>query len=178
MSDRVVSMAGNMSDTTKFCTCGWLERAAAEPSSPIGFDERLNEYHIVHGRAYTILRFCLFCGCRTPKSRRESLFEVVPEAEMERLQDLVKGIKTLDDARRILGEPDEVMETGGSRETPESETEPSRVTIYGRTFRWLHLSQSAEIFVQMPALAEVSVGLCAKRKRRVGCRPSLRHRTK
>lgn len=65
-------MAGNTSDTTKFCTCGWLERAAAEPSSPIGFDEKANEYHLVHGRFYTILRFCPFCGCKTPESRRES----------------------------------------------------------------------------------------------------------
>jgi hypothetical protein len=66
------AMAGSASDTTKFCTCGWLERAAAEPSSPIGFDETANEYHLVHGRFYTILRFCPFCGCKAPESRRES----------------------------------------------------------------------------------------------------------
>jgi hypothetical protein len=158
-------VAGNKSDTTMFCTCGWLERAAEEPSSPIGFDERLNEYHLVHGRFYSIFRFCPFCGCKAPKSRRESLFEVVPEAEMERLQNLVKGIKTLDDARRVLGEPDDVLEPGGSSGTTESEAEPPGVTFYGRMFRWLHVSTSAEVFVQVPALAEVSVGITPKPKR-------------
>ena len=158
-------MASNKSDTETFCTCGWLERAAREPSSPIGFDERLQEYHIVHGRAYSILRFCPRCGFKTPKSRREPSSEVVPGAEMDRLQGMVRGIRTLDDARRVLGEPDDVVEPGGSSQTPESEGDPPRVTLSGTMFRWLNVSKSADVSVQIPAPADVSVVISPKPRR-------------
>ncbi len=34
--------------TSTQCTCGALQRAAEEPSIPIVFDARLNEYHIMN----------------------------------------------------------------------------------------------------------------------------------
>src|SRR4029079_18495626 len=116
------------------------------------FDERLNEYHLVHGRYRANLYFCPFCGCKAPSSRRESLFEVVTESEMERLQNLIKGIRTLDDARRVLGEPDEGIEPGGSSGPSRSEKDQPAITLYGRAFRWLHLSEAAVVSVQVPAL--------------------------
>ena len=31
------------------CDCGWLERAANDPSVPIGFDAQVNEYYLQAG---------------------------------------------------------------------------------------------------------------------------------
>jgi hypothetical protein len=48
---------------------------------------------------------CPFCGGRTPESRRDKLFAAVPDDEYKRLQELTRGIKSVDDALRKLGDP-------------------------------------------------------------------------
>jgi hypothetical protein len=63
------------------CKCGFLERHAGEPDSPIRFDAQMNEYHFVYpgsmgGEARMNIYHCPFCGGRAPKSRRGDLFAV------------------------------------------------------------------------------------------------------
>jgi len=48
---------------------------------------------------------CPFCGGRTPESRRDTLFASVPNEEYEHLHALTAGVKSVEDAIRVLGNP-------------------------------------------------------------------------
>ena len=92
--------------------CGWLVRWADDPSVPIEFDADLNEYQLVTrgpGEAYSKIPFyfCPSCGHTAPKSRRESLFEPLTEGEMDRLSELARGLRSLEDVRGRFGDPDD-----------------------------------------------------------------------
>ena len=60
------------------CGCGWLERAAADPSVPIGFNPKVNEYYIEIKKGdievRMIIRFCPNCGGDAPVSTRRKSF--------------------------------------------------------------------------------------------------------
>ena len=71
--------------TEQPCTCGFLERQADDPASPIVFDARLNEYHFEYpspcaggdcptAKAEMMIYHCPFCGGAAPVSKRASLF--------------------------------------------------------------------------------------------------------
>src|SRR5437868_3163217 len=88
------------------CSCGYLERAADDPTSPIVYDARLNEYHFEYlnpcaggecgqAKASLMLYHCPFCGGTAPPSKRDLLFAVIPREEEHRLYKLLGGIKTL-----------------------------------------------------------------------------------
>ena len=93
------------------CTCKYLSDGAADPNTPIRYDPYLNEYSIIywfggggeHGSMS--IYHCPWCGGRTPESRRGDLFSSVAESEDDRLRELTAGIKALNDAFRILGNP-------------------------------------------------------------------------
>jgi hypothetical protein len=44
------------------CECGLLDRWAADPKSPIEFDERTQEYYLVHEGVRTPIQYCFQCG--------------------------------------------------------------------------------------------------------------------
>jgi hypothetical protein len=98
---------------TPECDCRTLEQYSREPSVPIEFDEKLNEYHI-RGTAGELMMiyYCPFCGGRTPDSRSKELFMHVTRAESERLKGLTRGLKTLDDVLGAFGPPDFDHPTG------------------------------------------------------------------
>ena len=82
------------------CKCGYLQRQANHPDSPIRFDAELNEYHFTHrtstgGEAKMMIYHCPFCGGRAPKSRRSELFYRLTRAEQVRLCELTKNMPTL-----------------------------------------------------------------------------------
>ena len=57
------------------CDCRTLERLSKEPSIPIEFDAKLNEYRLRGTVGEQIMIYhCPFCGGRTPNSRRAELF--------------------------------------------------------------------------------------------------------
>jgi hypothetical protein len=92
------------------CTCNYLADSAADPNTPIRYDPEVNEYAIVYswgtdGYGSMCIYHCPFCGGRTPESRRDTLFAVVPNEEYERLHALTAGIKSVEDAVRVLGTP-------------------------------------------------------------------------
>ena len=109
------------------CTCGFLTRCAKDPTSPITWDERLNEFHITyrHGESTgeLMVYHCPFCGGATPPSRRGELFHEVTPAERQRLETLFGGATTVADCLRRFGPPDQdlsegmVTESDGERET-------------------------------------------------------------
>jgi len=80
--------------TERACTCGFLERAAAEPDIPIAFEPLVDEYDIRHigdqPGGHSIIRYCPWCGGAAPKSKRDTLFATITRAEAERLQDLAR----------------------------------------------------------------------------------------
>ena len=92
------------------CRCGGLAQVAQDPTCPVEFDARLNEYHITHtienGGGYSVVNFCPFCGGSAPKSLRGSLTNPVSDAEQQRLTDLTKGLRTMADVIAAFGEPD------------------------------------------------------------------------
>jgi hypothetical protein len=100
-------MTGGPNSSAPKCDCRTLERLSKEPSVPIDFNAKLNEYYIVGAVGEEIMIYhCPFCGGRTPVSRRDELFMHVTHAEMERLNGLTRGLKTLDDVLNAFGSPD------------------------------------------------------------------------
>jgi len=137
-------------ETNYPCDCRTLDRAADEPANPIIFSARTNEYQLVYGdddnQAGMLLYYCPFCGGRTPDSQRDRLFSRITMAETDRLKELTRGIKTIDDAIRVLGEPDTDVPDGVTVVTDESETEPARVQSY-RTIIYSGLSDTAIVHI-------------------------------
>jgi hypothetical protein len=132
------------------CTCHFLERAAAEPTSSIVFDERTNEYHIVgrgagrHG--HLVVYHCPFCGGAAPKSKRSSLFAHITHAEAGRLNNLAAGMRTVREAIAKLGKPDDDMPAGLRSGRAGSTTEPPTLTSY-RTLRYERLSKTVDVLL-------------------------------
>ena len=105
------------------CRCGFLERHANSPDSPIRFDPELNEYHFVHqtsegNEALMMIYHRPFCGGKAPKSRRDELFHRLSQAEQIRLSKLTKDLRTIDEVRGALGESDFDSPTGLVVTTP------------------------------------------------------------
>lgn len=143
------------------CTCGVLARCAKDPTLPITWDERLNEFHITYrhgeGTCEMMLYHCPFCGGATPPSRRGELFHVVTPAEERRLNDLLSDITTVDDCLRRLGPPDEDRADGMA-----TESRGHRVTF--RTLRYRNLSVTVDVNVGVRADGTVWTSLSGKYK--------------
>src|SRR5258708_928247 len=95
--------------TERTCQCQGAEHLAAEPDSPIAFDARLNEYHLVRGRWYSIMFYCFRCGGRLPESTRDELFFKPDAAEQAEATSLLATAKSRADIFRLLGPADEVF---------------------------------------------------------------------
>lgn len=94
------------------CNCGSLEDGSKDPDHPIGWDAELHEYYIAFGDdGRQVVRFCMSCGGHAPQSRRDDLFHRVSDAEQARLVELISGLRTADEVRERLGEPDELLES-------------------------------------------------------------------
>ena len=141
--------------TDEQCHCGYLRDAADDPDSPIVFDARLNEFIFEypcppgdgdHAGAKSMLRVyhCPFCGGAAPKSKRGSLFASITIEEENRLSELLAGIATLDDATRMLGQPD--RDEGLTQKTPEQDGNPPRIESF-RTLVYCGLSETAEVYI-------------------------------
>lgn len=136
------------SDTKQVCTCGWFERMAAEPHTPIEYDAITNEYLLVSerpaSRGYAILRYCPGCGGSAPESRRGSLFATLTDAERSRLVQLTTGLTTFAKVVEALGEPDHDSPAGYVETRPGTDTTPERTTVH-RTLVYEKLSETARV---------------------------------
>ena len=129
------------------CDCGTLERLSKEPETPIGYDAELNEYYLRgrDGRGGGLIYHCLFCGGRTPKSRRAALFAHVTHAERMRICDIVQNLRTLPDVLAALGPPDLDQPIGGASTQP---GEGGR-TDFCRTLTYEGLSPTVDLKVSV-----------------------------
>ena len=141
------------------CACGWLERLAARPRLPIEFNEKFNEYYITDGsvdrRVEIAIYHCPFCGGAAPESKRGEFFETISDDEAKRLWVLVSGVKTIDDAFRILGTPD--------RDLPASAPDRGHHKTT-RVLTYSGLSTVAEVQVLVSSNNEVEVTIAGKYK--------------
>ena len=93
-----------------------------------------------------VIYHCPFCGGAAPKSKRALLFAVITEDEQERLGKLMKGIKSIDDAVRKLGQPDDDIASGVTRRSPEKPGHPPTIQSYRRIV-YSQLSETAELHI-------------------------------
>ena len=133
------------------CDCGWLERAANDPSVPIGFDVQTNEYFLRAGtagqaEAHYVIRFCPSCGGDAPVSHRASLFEVVTAGETIRLHEFMSKPHTRDDVVREWGPPDEYLDNGYSETEPQKPDAPARTATFD-VMRYKNVSKNAVVDV-------------------------------
>ena len=155
-------MAWQKSEVTRNCTCRWFERAAAEPGVPIRFDEEAQAYEMV-GENHSVyaMYFCPFCGCKAPESKTRSNFAEMTDAELRRLHELTKGVKTYEDAIRVLGQPEHDVEGGAGETSRGSETESPRAT-FSRLLRYESLSTTIDVDIAVPAQGPVGVSFSGK----------------
>ncbi len=148
------------------CKCGYLERQANRPDSPIQFDAALNEYHFLYltstgGNAKLMIYHCPFCGGRAPKSKRETLFATLTIAEQQRLVELTKRLRTVDEVLIALGPPDLDNEAGVICVASEREEKPEATQSY-RTLVYRKLSDTADIHVRVYPTDQVAITFIGK----------------
>jgi len=142
------------------CQCRFLQNAANDPDLPIILDELTGEFQFKYDErhrslfkkfsraifghedtdATLVIYHCPFCGGAAPESKRHLLFEVIPHEEESRLSELLKSIKTIDNAISQLGLPD--LDGHLETKTPESDGLPSRIE-YHRDIQYHGLSDVA-----------------------------------
>jgi hypothetical protein len=93
----------------RLCDCGFPERWARDPSVPIEFNPKVNEYYLVAGTKggmHHVMHYCFWCGGRLPESKRGELFTEPAESEMAQVRAVSAEAKSAADVLRVLGEPD------------------------------------------------------------------------
>ena len=91
-----------------------------------------------------MVRYCPFCGGRTPDSRCDSFFAHVTSEEETRIYDLFKGIRTVADVVARFGPPDEERENAEGVRRPARRRKPERGEVF-RGLVYKRLSPVAEI---------------------------------
>ncbi len=144
------------------CTCGFLARCAKDPTLPIAWDERLNEFHITYsnaeGTGQVMVYHCPFCGGATPPSRRGELFHEVTPTEDRRLKALFAGIRSVPDCLQRFGLPDEDLSDGFM-----TETDGKRETF--RTLLYRGLSTTVDVLVAVRASGRIWTNFQGKPKK-------------
>ena len=148
------------------CKCGFLEKRANHPDSPIRFDTNLNEYHFIHrtstgGEVTMMIYHCPFCGGRAPKSRRSELFHRLTNTERQRLCELTKNMRTLQDVTSLLGEPDIRQPIGHVRTIPERDGKPETTTSYPNMI-YKKLSEIADVHVTIYPEDKIGISFLGK----------------
>jgi hypothetical protein len=141
--------------TTVPCTCEYLRRAADDPDNPIAFEEQTGDFQYTYHDAIDDvparlnIYHCPFCGGAAPRSKRETLFHIIPHGEADRLALRLEGMDTLEEALVKLvklGTPDDDNPRGSSTRKDETETTPSFVQ-YFRTLTYRGLSDVADVWI-------------------------------
>jgi hypothetical protein len=129
------------------CRCQTLERQADDPTTPLVFDRKTDEYHILREggtkAGYAVVYYCFFCGGRAPASKRDQLFARIPEQEKHRLSQLCSKIRTFHDAIRTFGPPEHDRPSGAM--TEETDENGRRESIPYRALTYTRLSDVAEV---------------------------------
>jgi hypothetical protein len=153
------------------CKCGYLKRAADDARQPIVFDKLTGEYHFqyregdANGFSTLILYHCPFCGGAAPKSKRASLFHLIPPDEEGRLTKLLDGVTSIRGAIKKLGKADDDNPRGTGVQMPERAGRAPTMQWF-RTLRYEKLSKVADVWVTERADGRASWRLQGKAKKR------------
>ena len=139
-----MSKRTHASITEESCHCNYLQDMADDPGSGIEFDQRTSEYQFVCDSSIVVIYHCPFCGGAAPESKRSLLFARVPEAELDRLSQLLEPITTIDDTLEMLGKPD--SDGHSTSRQLEAENEPPRIEHH-REIRYYGFSDVAEVWI-------------------------------
>lgn len=150
------------------CSCGYLQRAADDPDVPIRFEASTGEYQFAYqtevwGPSMLVIYHCPFCGGAAPRTKRELLFHVIPDAEEERLKELLLPIETIADALERFGEPESDSPFGTASMHDEANGEPGAIE-YARVLRYESLSKVATVEILESPGGRVGFSLSGKRK--------------
>jgi hypothetical protein len=143
-------LAWSRSEIDRRCECGWLDNAVAEPGVPIEFDETVGEFQLVYQSPNGLpsgrmtFYYCPFCGCQAPESKRHTLFTVLTQSEISRIEHLCRDLRSLDDVRARFGKPDEEMSNGVGIQEPEEPGVPPTATQL-HTLKYCGLSALADV---------------------------------
>jgi hypothetical protein len=108
----------------------------------------MNEYNIVGPEgSQSVLYHCPWCGGVAPASKRPNYFAVVTDGELHRLQELTRGLSSLQEAVKRFGPPAEDREHGVTTTTPGSGSEPP-VTTSHRTLKFGNLSDTVDVVIE------------------------------
>jgi hypothetical protein len=138
--------------TEEPCKCGFLEREAHDPDSPIVFDKELNEYQVEYKHrtsgeiSHMMIYHCPFCGGAAPESLRQGLFAVISDEEENRLMEMTKDIRTLEDAMAKFGPPDYDEPNSVKVEIPECEAGGPTIQRFRRII-YCSLSDTADVHI-------------------------------
>lgn len=152
------------------CKCGFLEREANHPDSPIRFDAKLNEYHFIYREsdgeeAKMMIYHCPFCGGRAPKSRRADLFHRLTHTERRRLCELTKDMQTVQDVMTAFGEPVIRPPVGEIVTFPERDGKPETTKSYS-VMIYTKLSETADVRVTIYPADRVGISFQGKAVRK------------
>ncbi len=140
------------SATEVVCTCGYLDRCANDPDSPIEFDDVVHEFLYVvrkdNGDVKSKLSIyhCPWCGRETPPSRRDTLFAAVSHMEEQRIRALFDGLKSATDVIQRHGPPQRDLMNSFVSRTPENGATPP-VSKACRYLVYSHLSETVDVHV-------------------------------
>ena len=90
------------------------------------------------------IHHCPFCGGTGPRSKRALAFAEITSAEKARLNELVAGLRSVEQAIARFGPPDDDFATGFSTTSAGTEIE-APVTVSYRLLRYKRLSETADI---------------------------------
>jgi hypothetical protein len=100
-----------MDRTSERCHCGTVESLASDRRTPVEYDKELNEYNLIvrDKKIFYRMYFCFFCGGKLPESKRVGLFTQPSTEEMNEVVRLLGNVTSIQQARKVLGEPDETV---------------------------------------------------------------------
>lgn len=134
-----------------------LNKYALRPGFPIQYDTNLGEYQLVYsymeGADQVVsrmpLKYCPWTGTQLPGSMRDGMFNVVSSNEVLRIEARLQGVKTLNDAKQVLGIPDDATGPLGDVK-----------------MQWTydHVSETASIIIQELKDGSITIGYLPKRK--------------
>jgi len=133
---------GGLYEGGELCTCGSIAAWAADPESPVEYDERLNEFAMPGYFFY----FCVVCGGRMPKSKRDSLlFAPWTDADDADFRAQTEKLKSLEDVVAAFGPPDD--ESGPTQVSEEDKDIYAQMAVK-RTLIYAHVWQSLRAYLQ------------------------------
>jgi len=153
-----------LSRTEEYCDCGALQRAAEDDATPVEFDKKLNEFHLVYGLERSgkmMMPHCFFCGGKAPESLRASLFTRPSREELNRLIELTRPLKTLQETLAALGEPESDREASTIITQPEKDGLPEEARAY-RTLTYDGLSDTVRVKAGVNGMEQVAFVFCGK----------------